>query len=388
VLLHIGPYKTGSTALQSSLFAARSEFAEHAVYYPGRWRRAAQQSWSVLRRSPRGRPPPKPVKFWKSYAADIRAHSDMRVCVSSEDFGPIREFRAREVVEDLGGQRVHVVAVARRLDRLLPSAWQERVKGHDSRTYETWLREILEDESSSANTAFWRSHDIAKMTAEWLPVVGPERFHVIVADDTDRNLLNRVFESLLALPEGLLKPAEVTNSSLSANACELIRRINQTFDDEEWTDEQYHATVYKGAIAEMISAGRAPSDMPIPRLPDWARGRVVELSHKRIDDLAATGVQVIGEPIDLIPPADQESDPGDTATPSVISIDQATAALIGAIRGAVRRESTIQATGSDEIPSLGSGSEVTDLSMVPARALIGATLQRVPQRFDRFIRGK
>ena len=42
VLLHIGPYKTGSTAIQQALFDQRDVLAEHGVLYPGRWRRLFQ----------------------------------------------------------------------------------------------------------------------------------------------------------------------------------------------------------------------------------------------------------------------------------------------------------------------------------------------------------
>ena len=36
LLLHVGPHKTGTTAVQSAFFAASSTLREHGVRYPGR----------------------------------------------------------------------------------------------------------------------------------------------------------------------------------------------------------------------------------------------------------------------------------------------------------------------------------------------------------------
>ena len=48
VLLHIGPQKTGSTAIQESLHNAREQLAELGVYYPGPYRRPIEAGWAVL----------------------------------------------------------------------------------------------------------------------------------------------------------------------------------------------------------------------------------------------------------------------------------------------------------------------------------------------------
>jgi hypothetical protein len=141
-LLHIGPYKTGSTAVQVAMHKARGAMRERGVVYPGTWQRAMRPGWAVLGYTPRGRDPV-PIEVWQDLVAEVRDPAAIRSCVSTEDFGSASPARAKRIVDDLGGDSVHVVAVARRLDRLLPSQWQERVKSHDTFTYDAWLRLVL-----------------------------------------------------------------------------------------------------------------------------------------------------------------------------------------------------------------------------------------------------
>lgn len=380
VLLHIGPYKTGSTALQGALFDARDGFGPYGVSYPGVWRRAAREGWSVLRWSPRGRPPPPPLSFWKGFAADVRAQAEagMRVCVSSEDFGATSAARAAEIVEDLGGERVHVVTVARRLDRLLPSAWQERVKGFDPRTYDAWLHEVLGDAPSPARKAFWRSQDVLRTIDRWTRVVDADRFCVVPADDTDRGLLFGLFEGLLGLPAGTLAVPEATNASLSANACELLRRVNVAFAEEGWSDALYNATVYRGAVQEMLAAGRSPLGEPIPPLPGWARERVSELTERRVAGLLSSGVRLLGDPATLrVPPGPSaECDP---EPPEQVSLDQAAAALVGAVRGAAEREARAQAE-RERRGAPAAELATRELLGLTGRRLAGAARRRLARR--------
>ncbi|MGC4112780.1 MAG: hypothetical protein QM747_20635 [Nocardioides sp.] len=214
ILLHIGPYKTGSTAIQQALADHRPELAQHGVFYPEGWRRLFREGHSLMQWAPRGKTVP-PESVWDDFAAGIRARSE-RVCISTEDFGRLRNpDRSRKIVADLGADRLHVLAVARAYHRLLPSHWQERVKSTETLTYDEWLHQVLEgDDSQNAHRSFWTSHDIERMATQWLDVLPPDRFTVVVSDDSDRLLLSRVFEQLLGLPEGLLAPTGTANASL------------------------------------------------------------------------------------------------------------------------------------------------------------------------------
>jgi hypothetical protein len=295
VLLHIGPYKTGSTAIQQALFDRRDALAEHGVLYPGRWRRLFREGHALMQWSPRGRPVP-PVSVWDDFAAGIRERTDVRVCLSTEDFGRIRDARkSHKVIEDLGADRLHVIAVARAYHRLMPSHWQERVKSHERRTYDAWLRELLEgDDSQEVPRSFWTSHDVEYMASRWLDVLPPERFTLVVTDDSDRDVLPRTFERMLGLPTGLLAPAESTNASLSMNAVEVLRRVNEEFAERGWSDRDYVGLVQDGMVRALQDAGRGAGDTPVPPLPGWARPLVAARSQRRVEVIERLGIDVVG----------------------------------------------------------------------------------------------
>ncbi|MGC4112782.1 MAG: hypothetical protein QM747_20645 [Nocardioides sp.] len=160
VLVHIGPYKTGTTAIQTSLHEHRDDLVAHGITYPGRFHRQMRPSWALLGRSRVGEARV-PIGEWDAMADEVRA-AEGRVVISSEDFASARPQHVRRLVEDLGADRVHVLVVARRLDKLLPSAWQERVKSvNETRTYDAWLREVLGPErDGGAARTFWHNHGL------------------------------------------------------------------------------------------------------------------------------------------------------------------------------------------------------------------------------------
>lgn len=373
-LLHIGPYKTGSTALQSALFEARQALRLHGVAYPGRWRRAMRPGWAVLEYTPRGRSPV-PISVWEEFSAEVRAAADERVCVSTEDFGSAGPTRIGRIVEDLGGSRVHVVAVARRLDRLLPSQWQERVKSHDTITFDSWLRRVLgTDTSDREHRRFWASHDLVAMADRWTPYVGSDRFSLVVADEDDRDVVPRAFERMLGLPAGLLVLPPAANASLSANATELVRRVNELFESEGWPDETYHRLVQQGAVQQMTTASRPPSEGAIPPLPGWAAARVAELSDLRIEELRSRGVRVVGDLEGLRAPVAGDPAPDDLPRPEVVSIDTAVRAITGIVEATVaevERKQRKKRTRPHGAPAGGSGGQP------PVRGLARRVARRV-----------
>jgi hypothetical protein len=338
VLLHIGPYKTGSTAIQQALFDRRDALAEHGVLYPGRWRRLFREGHALMQWSPRGRPVP-PVSVWDDFAAGIRERTDVRVCLSTEDFGRIRDARkSHKVIEDLGADRLHVIAVARAYHRLMPSHWQERVKSHERRTYDAWLRELLEgDDSQEVPRSFWTSHDVEYMASRWLDVLPPERFTLVVTDDSDRDVLPRTFERMLGLPTGLLAPAESTNASLSMNAVEVLRRVNEEFAERGWSDRDYVGLVQDGMVRALQDAGRGAGDTPVPPLPGWARPLVAARSQRRVEVIERLGIDVVGDPASLLLPEQPPASEAELA-PDRISVEAAAQAVTGVVASALERQ--------------------------------------------------
>jgi len=164
-LLHIGPHKTGTTAVQGAFHIGRERLAAEGVFYPGQGR---QPLWPILAVTGQpallGEPRPE-ISYWDRLVRAIRAAGDQRVVLSSEFFAEADDATARRVVEDLGGRRVHVVVTLRSLTRILPSQWQQYLQNGYSFPYEEWLDGILSEPPRTPTPGFWRRPRPARTTS-------------------------------------------------------------------------------------------------------------------------------------------------------------------------------------------------------------------------------
>jgi hypothetical protein len=332
-LLHVGPYKTGSSAIQFALHRAREQMREHGVVYPGTSNRAKWPGWSIMG-APRGWTSDDKTG-WDEFLREVHDAGDSRVCVSTEDFARANPKQIARIVDSLGSSRVHVVAAARRLDKLLASGWQQRAQSFGTASYEEFLHAVLEGPTDhKLYRSFWASHDVAKMIARWTGVVGIDRFTLIVNREGDRELLPRTFEQLLGLPDGTLELDAMSNPSLSVNVTELLIAINRAFADAGWPDDMYHSLVRRGIVPAVKYAARSDADRPISPLPRWAAERVAELSDARVKDVMASGVRVVGNLDDLRTEVSEDA-PASVVEPETIALATAVEAVRGLVGGAV-----------------------------------------------------
>lgn len=298
--------------------------------YAGRTARARRPGWAVIGVTPRGRRPAE-IDEWHELVDEVRSAGELRVCVSTEDLARVGPEIAGRVVEDLGADRVRVLTVVRRLDRLLPSQWQQRVQSFKTDDFDEYLHAVLDPdgpEGHPGRRAFWASHDVAKVLGTWAGTAGAAHVVAVVADEDDRAQLPRTFEQLLGLPAGLLQETGGANPSLSHNAVEMVRRLNVLAEERDWPDEVYGRVVREAAHA-MKAAGRSPHDAAVPRLPAWAAGRVQELSDRRAEALRSSGVTVVGDP-DSLRAVEAEGDPAPVETIAIDTVVRAVAGVVAA----------------------------------------------------------
>jgi hypothetical protein len=334
LLLHTGPPKTGSTAIQIALHSQRAALAEHGVHLAGRGYRPRRAGWAVLGISPAVGRPPVSIDTWQSLADECRRHGDVRVCVSNETFARADDAAVERIVHDLGADRIHLVHVVRRLDRLLPSSWQERIKAKLTLTYAEWLKVILAEPSDRFDwTSFWQSQDLRTFLERWQRLLPPDRITLICADETNRTLLPGTFESLLDLPRGLLDSDPTkSNRGLTANEAELLRRVNLVAREEQWTPREYLRFAQQGVNRGFRRRPAAAGAQPLPSVPSWAAARVGELSADQVSAIFGSGARVVGDPRRLLVDASAvEARPEEPVTS--IDIDTAVTAVLGAIHG-------------------------------------------------------
>lgn len=336
-VLHIGSPKTGSTALQAAMHSKREEMRRHGVLHVASDQRGREAVLAAMMNAEFGeQSDPRLFKRWRTLVAEIEQAGDPRVCLSNESLSRIDDAAAARMVAALGGDRAHIVTVARRLDKLLPSQWQEWVRvGTTSLTYEDWLRVVLEDNPENRHWRdFWLPHDLERLVDRWAGLTGRDRFTLVIADESDRRFLSRTFERLLGLPDGLLQPEEThrTNPSASMPRVETVRRLNAALEEQDWPAD-IKATLRSRVAKRIRSAAPWPGEAPIPLMPAWAAAQVSELNKQREDLAGSLGVQVVGDPANLgrRVPAVEEAD----AAAEMVSTELAVQSIVTAIGGAV-----------------------------------------------------
>jgi hypothetical protein len=334
-LLHIGFPKTGTSALQTSLQAARDRLPDLGVVYPGTGRYHRSASIAAIGVKPRiGDRKPHP-RNWQTLVDQVKEAGDRRVIISSEWFCEADDEAAQRIVDGLGGDSVHLVVTLRPLTKILPSSWQQYVQNGLRKPYDGWLRGMLLEPPYDRPTAtFWRRHRHDEVIARWAKIVGSDRVTALVVDESDPAFLLRQFEQLSGLPDGTLELQPRTNASMSRPQTELVRRLNQAFREREWPDGLYHDVIRKG-VAEHVPHGLERSAPGVPIVtPQWALERAGEIGAAAAREIAASGVRVVGD-LDVLgrvpEPRDVEDWDGDC-----VSLEDAGQALTGAIEAARR----------------------------------------------------
>ena len=383
-LLHIGPHKTGTTALQGAFHLARGRLAEHGVFYAGADRSPVRATLAVTGRPAMLGEAPPDLGLWDKLVQTVRDAGDQRVFISSEFFDDADDAVARRVVADLGGPRVHVVATLRPLARVMPSQWQQYLQNGLRTPYLEWLDGMLRKPPYDQPTpTFWQRHRHDRLIARWAAAAGAANVTVIVVDGSDRLALLRTFESLLGLPAGFLVPEDemVVNRSLTLAEAEIVRQLNEEFKRREWPGASYARFMRYGAVRQMKARRPLPGE---PRIaaPAWALERVAEISAEMTANIAALGVRVIGDLSALRSPAPParpaEAEAGDGPAVPAVPVEAAAQAILGAILAGGIAGQAVE-TGRRAVAD-------RPVREVDARELAGVLVRRGRKRMRRALR--
>jgi len=238
-------------------------------------------------------------------------------------------------VRSLARAQVHVVLTVRDVATLLPAEWQETVKHRNTRSWEDWLRDVIDRESVDADRRqwwFWRVHDTMAILRLWAEHVPPERIHVITTAPrgSASGLLWERFASVLGVAPGSADLSRARpNASLGMAETEFLRRLNQALPGRDEIPDWFYMWNVKETVAHRALAGRAgESRLVLPADRDaWAK----EQSETLIAGLRDCGYDVVGDLDDLRPPQVTEPPASPSDQPAERMLDaavQAAAALV------------------------------------------------------------
>ena len=293
--LHIGPHKTGTTAVQASLHAARADLERQGVYYASEGRHAMTAALAALQLPDPWsdeREPPQRWK-WERVLAMIRRTKADRVVIGSEFYSDGEPTAIKRLVDELDPARIHIVVTLRPIARIIPSQWQQWVQNLWTMPLDTFVRDLLEKPEGQAGGPFWRRHRHDLLIRRWAEIVGPERVTAIALDG-DHEMVLRGVRAPPGLELGTLHPVtSITNRSMTLTEIEVIRAFNHAYKTEKLSRRLYTRVMRFGASTLMES--RPPSlDEPKIELPAWSPEPIQAIERQIIDGVRSSGVRIVG----------------------------------------------------------------------------------------------
>jgi hypothetical protein len=334
VFLHIGLPKTGTTYLQTVMWADRDRMRAQGVLLPGRERRDHLWSTRVIREDPNLSTYDERVReSWDVLTAEIAAW-DGTALVSHEFFAGAAPDQAAAMVADLAPAEVHLVVTAREPVGLYSGGWQESLKNRDART----MPEFAEAEVSESPMSVWnwRTLDVRLVLERWAPTVPADRVHVLPLPPpgSPRELLWQRFAGLIGLdPASFDLSPTFPNESMGVAEAETLRRINLHLKDEDFERPFDRGVYIRTFLADERLATRDgerywPTEQILAECRERARAAVAHIE--------AAGYDVIGDLRDLVvPDALEPRRSVDSVTEAEVA--EVAAALVGQLMHDVRR---------------------------------------------------
>ena len=301
-LLHVGPPKTGSTALQDGLHQTRDSLAAQGTTYVSRVRHELIPARYITGQLPDGPKWAWAEQRWNELVDAMRAEGPERKVYSSEYLADATEEQVVRIVDAIGPEETYVVITLRPLVDIVPSQYQQYLQGGLTSDYESWLRSTFVDELATVGpSAFWQRHRHDALVERWARVAGRDRVVVVATGGRDFTAVPAAFETLLGLHRGTLVGREVRpNRSLTWPEAEVMRRFNVEAQRMGLVDSKYE-TLTKYA-ADCVKLRVPDPDEPRIVTPGWAVERAHELGAAFAAGIAASGVRVIGDLDELAPP--------------------------------------------------------------------------------------
>lgn len=298
--LHVGTAKSGTSFLQDLWWQQRDELRGRGLLLPGSGRRDHFAAAAVVKdmtdvvRTLGARE----LDAWRRLVDEAREWSG-DVLVTNEHFSDSPPEAVAAALADLASaaEEVHVVLTARDLGRVLPSAWQQRVKMGARQPYRRFLATVRRGEGDQK---FWRYQDVSAILDLWSASIPAGRAHLVVvppAGAPREELWLRTSAVLGLDPTGLDTEARRPNDSLSLVEAELLRRVNEGVPRPQRSPALTRHV--KGTFVPRALVGSAAREGFV--VPERHHAWIRERSQETVAGLRASSYDVVGSLDDLLP---------------------------------------------------------------------------------------
>jgi hypothetical protein len=149
---------------------------------------------------------------------------------------------------------------------------------------------------------FARAFDLPTVLTHWGEGLPPEHVHVVTVPQADAVaaepdlLWHRFCRAFSIDPAWAPVDSDSTNASLGSAETQVLRRLNQRLGRSVRRDNQFDELILGMLATETLGRRSRPILLP-PELHGWAEERGQEF----VEWLATSGVDVVGDPTDLLP---------------------------------------------------------------------------------------
>lgn len=289
MFFHVGLPKTGTTYLQTALWAAAEtpRLRRAGVLLPGHGHR--EHLWAALDLQGRrlDRRDPRAIGSWSRLVREA-SDFDGTVLFTHEFFSAAGKESATRALTAFPGAEVHLVVTARDAGSMLLSGWQEAVKNGST----TSLNDLARGVSAGGREFSWRTWGLRGVLRRWASSLPPERVHVLPVPDRSEGptRLWENFASVVGLdPADFPPPERAVNATLGAVQVELLRRVNGSVSG--FGSPVDRGTWIRGYLAEGLLA-RAEGDRLA--LTDEQFEQCARRSERAVDHVLKRGYDVVG----------------------------------------------------------------------------------------------
>jgi len=330
-VLHIGAPKSGTTYLQSLLWANRSSLLRVGVLIPGKERFSHTRAASAVNTGlVRGR------HVWDRFVERAAAHEGT-VLLSDEWMVRAGRDQVSAALNSLDDAEVHVVFTARDFTRQVPAGWQEELKLGRGTSLDDFVAGLTDPNAKWS----WRTLDPAVVLPEWAAHVPAERIHVVTVPPSGsaRDLLWRRYAAAVGFdPVVATATATEENESLGVAAARLFQEVGPRLREAVAADEGRWQTQYRWLRRYIGHDVLVPLGGDRIALDPQTHAAVRRRALDTVDRIHSAGWDLVGDLDDLVGTPEPSGRDPDTVTDTEL-LDVATE-VIGHLLTDLRRVST------------------------------------------------
>lgn len=308
VFLHIGTRKSGTSYLQKALRESVPQLEAQGLNLAYHTRKGqVERQLTPFQEYAAGGPRAAVEASNAELLQRITKATQTRHLITLEDLAELPEQAADALVEPLLGFDLHLVVTARHWGLTIPSEWQQDVKERKSVTYRDFLDAIRDRTPGSAQ--FLMRQDLPVLLQRWGKHLPADRIHVVAVPPSSRTegTLMELFCGLIGVDPSTLKiPTGDINASISLDQAELLRQVNIALGDRLPDLEGD----YRFGVREWLTRGslmkRKSGSI---RIPAEDAGWCTEAAQAQFDAVKGLGVDLIGDPADLVVAAGTKTGP-------------------------------------------------------------------------------